>query len=144
MYPVLHETGFANQPCATDRDDGLILKDLYITAAARCAPPDNKPAPDERDRCLPYLAAEVRLLDRVRVIVALGGFAFENVVRVLRGAGENPLENPRFAHGATVKLDGGRTLIGCYHPSQQNTFTGRLTEPMLDDVFRAARKALSE
>jgi uracil-DNA glycosylase family 4 len=143
LFAALHRAGFANQPISVSRDDGLALRDAYVSAVVRCAPPDNKPAPDERDRCLPYLAAELRLLTRVRAIVALGGFAFENVVRVLREAGESPTEKPRFGHGARVKLEGGRTLIGCYHPSQQNTFTGRLTESMLDDVFAAAKRAIN-
>ena len=142
LFAALHRAGFANQPTSVSRDDGLKLRDAYISAVVRCAPPDNKPTPEERDRCLPYLAAELELLERVRAIVALGGFAFENVVRTLRAAGQEPRERPRFGHGAAVEFEGGRTLIGCYHPSQQNTFTGRLTEAMLDDVFRAAKRAI--
>ncbi len=122
-------------------DDGLSLRDAYVSAVVRCAPPANKPSIAERDRCLPYMREELRRLERVRVIVALGGFAFTNVLAMLRDAGEKPTAKPRFGHGAIVKLDSGRSLIGCYHPSQQNTFTGRLTETMLDDVFNAARSA---
>ena len=108
----------------------------------RCAPPDNRPTLQERDRCLPYLASELSRLGHVRVFVALGGFAFTNVVRMLRAAGDTPAGTPRFGHGAEVALASGRTLLGCYHPSQQNTFTGRLTAPMLAAVFARARRLL--
>ena len=143
LYAALHRAGFANQPTSVSRDDGLVLRDAYVSAVVRCAPPDNKPTIEERDRCLPYLVEELRLLERVRVFVALGGFAFANAVRALRKAGERPLATPRFGHGAVVKLDSGRVVIGCYHPSQQNTFTGRLTETMLDDVFDRAKRLLA-
>ena len=142
LYAALHRAGFANQPRSVSRDDGLALRDAYVSAVVRCAPPDNKPTIDERDRCRPYLVEEVRLLGRVRVFVALGGFAFANVLRVLRSAGERPDATPRFGHGAVAKLDSGRVVIGCYHPSQQNTFTGRLTEKMLDQVFGRAKSLL--
>ncbi len=142
LYGALHRAGFANQPTSVSRDDGLRLTDAYVTAVVRCAPPDNKPAIDERDRCMPYLARELALLDRTRVFVALGSFAFANLLRVLRDTGDRPLAPARFGHGSRTELASGRILLGCYHPSQQNTFTGKLTEPMLDAVFSAARAAL--
>jgi len=141
LFAALHRAGFANQPTSVSRDDGLRLRDAYISAIVRCAPPDNKPLPEERDRCVPYLLAEMKLLRRVRTFVALGGFAFTNVLRALRAAGDRPRDTPRFAHGALVRLESGRSIVGCYHPSQQNTFTGRLTEGMLDDVFALAKAA---
>src|SRR5205823_2648423 len=107
------------------------------------APPDNKPTVAERDRCLPYLESELEVLDRVRVFVPLGGFAFTNLLRMLRTAGERPCRTPRFGHGAAIELESGRGVIGCYHPSQQNTFTGRLTEKMLDEVFGTAKRMLA-
>ncbi len=139
LFAALHRAGFANQPTSVSRDDGLRLRGAYVSAVVRCAPPVNKPSIAERDRCLPYMREELRLLERARVIVALGGFAFANVLAVLRDAGETPTSKPRFGHGAIVELDSGRSLIGCYHPSQQNTFTGKLTEPMLDGVFAIAK-----
>ncbi|MBI2963978.1 MAG: uracil-DNA glycosylase [Deltaproteobacteria bacterium] len=140
LYAALHRAGFANQPTSVSRDDGLRLRGAWVSAVVRCVPPANRPTTEERDRCLPYLREELALLDRLRVLVALGGFAFENLVRALRDGGDAPAVRARFAHGAIVPLASGRTLIGCYHPSQQNTFTGRLTEAMLDDVFREARR----
>ncbi len=138
LFGSLYRIGFANQPTSTDADDGLRLRGAYVTAAVRCAPPANRPTPAERDRCLPYLERELALLTAVRVIVALGGFAYEAVWRVLAGAGvELPRPRPRFAHGLEVTTP-RETLLGCYHPSQQNTFTGRLTEPMIDAVFERA------
>jgi uracil-DNA glycosylase family 4 len=121
-------------------DDGLELRGAYVAAAVRCAPPANKPTPDERDRCLPYLARELALLGRVRVVVALGGFAYDAVARVLALAG-TPLSTPRprFGHGVEAPT-AGPTVLCCYHPSQQNTFTGKLTEPMLDRIFERARE----
>jgi uracil-DNA glycosylase len=142
LFAALHRAGFANQPTSVARDDGLALRDAYVSAVVRCAPPDNKPAIDERDRCRSYLEAELRLLRRARVFVTLGGFAFENMLRLLRDAGDAPRTKPRFAHGAKIPMTSGRTVVGCYHPSQQNTFTGRLTESMLDDVFRSAKRSL--
>jgi uracil-DNA glycosylase len=139
LFASLHRTGFANQPTSTHRDDGLRLRDLYLAAAVRCAPPANKPTPDERDRCLPYLVREVELLERVRVVVALGNFAYDAVGRVLAGTGTPlPRPRPRFGHGVEVAA-GALTVVCSYHPSQQNTFTGKLTEPMLDAVFERAR-----
>lgn len=137
LYAALHRAGFANQPTATHRGDGLALSDCWITAGVRCAPPDNKPTPAERDTCRPYLERELALLP-VRVVVALGGFAWDVALRVLG----QPRPKPRFGHGAQVWL-GDVALLGCYHVSQQNTFTGRLTEAMLDDVLARAR-ALAE
>jgi uracil-DNA glycosylase family 4 len=133
LYRALHRAGFANQPTSTARDDGLILRDCFITLAVRCAPPDNKPSPAERDACLPFLVDELRLLTRARVLVCLGAFAWNAVARAIAVA-----ERTRFAHGAEVVAD-RYTLIGSYHPSQQNTFTGRLTESMFDSVFARAR-----
>ncbi len=143
LYAALYRGGFANQPTSRSRDDGLELSDAYVSAVVRCAPPYNKPTVEERDRCLPYLASELAILDRVRVFVPLGSFAFTNLLRVLRTVGERPRVTPRFGHGAVIELESGRRMIGCYHPSQQNTFTGRLTERMLDEVFEAAKKLLA-
>ena len=138
LFAALHRTGFANQPHSVRADDGLELRDAYIAAAVRCAPPDNKPLPDERDRCFPFLVRELDLLTRLTVIVVLGGFAYEAAWRVLAAGGHAlPRPRPRFAHGLEVGV-GSLTVLGCYHPSQQNTFTGRLTEPMLDAVLTRA------
>jgi uracil-DNA glycosylase len=138
LFGALHRAGYANQPASVSADDGLRLDDAYIAAAVRCAPPANKPTPDERDRCLPYLVRELDLLTRVRVIVVLGSFGYEALWRALTGAGvELPRPRPRFAHGLEVPTPRA-TILGCYHPSQQNTFTGRLTEPMLDAILTRA------
>ncbi|HEU4736251.1 MAG TPA: uracil-DNA glycosylase [Solirubrobacterales bacterium] len=138
LYAALHRAGLASQPTSSHRDDGLRLRDAYVTAVVRCAPPANKPTPAERDECLPYLKRELKLLKRCRTIVALGGFAWEGTLRALKSLGEEiPQPKPRFGHGTEVEV-GQRTLLGCYHPSQQNTFTGRLTETMLDAVFLRA------
>ncbi len=140
LFASLFRNGFANQPTSVARDDGLELRDLYVAAAVRCAPPANRPTPDERDRCLPFFARELALLDAVRVIVVLGGFAYDALARTLAAAGTPlPSPRPRFAHGLEVPHPRA-TILGCYHPSQQNTFTGRLTEPMLDAVFARARE----
>jgi uracil-DNA glycosylase len=139
LYAALHRAGYANQPTSERRDDGLRLRGAYVTAVVRCAPPANRPVPGERDNCLPYLERELALLDRCRTIVALGAFAWDGSLRAIRGlTGEAPRPRPRFAHGAEASV-GGWALLGCYHPSQQNTFTGRLTEPMLDAVLARAR-----
>ena len=144
LFAALHRAGFANQPTSTGRGDGLCLTDAYVVAAVRCAPPANRPTPEERDRCLPFLARELELLARVSVIVVLGGFAWDALGRVLAsGASPLPRPRPRFGHGVEV-VTSRATLLGCYHPSQQNTFTGRLTEPMLDDVFGRARDLAGE
>jgi uracil-DNA glycosylase len=139
LFAALHRAGYANQPTSTHRDDGLRLKGAYIAAVVRCAPPANKPTPEERDNCLPYLERELRLLEDVHVIVALGSFGWDGVLAVLRRIGVDvPRPKPKFGHGAEVRV-GPYTLIGCFHPSQQNTFTGKLTEPMMDAVFQRAR-----
>jgi uracil-DNA glycosylase family 4 len=130
LYAALHATGFANQPTAVARGDGLALSDCFITAAVRCAPPANKPLPAERDACGDWLERELALLRRARVIVCLGAFAWGV-------AAPRPL--PRFGHGAEAQ-NGRFTLLGCFHPSQQNTFTGKLTAPMMEAVFRRARE----
>jgi uracil-DNA glycosylase len=139
LFASLHRTGFANQPTSVDRDDGLALTGAWITAPVKCAPPANKPTTDERDRCAPFLTAELDLLPW-RVVVALGGFGWDAVLRHLGWEGTKP----RFGHGATAPLPGGRTLVGSYHVSQQNTFTGRLTEEMLDAVFVRAREIAAD
>jgi uracil-DNA glycosylase family 4 len=132
LYGALHRAGLANQPTSTHVGDGLALTGAYITAAVRCAPPQNKPLPDERDRCRPFLERELALLDEVRVIVALGSFGYEAVCAIL---GVRP--RPRFGHGIEVEA-GAYTVLCSFHPSQQNTFTGRLTADMLDAVFARA------
>ena len=121
------------------RDDGLRLTGAYVTAVVKCAPPANKPTPAERDNCIPYLVRELELLERARVLLALGRFAWDGVLQALRAAGvEVPRPKPAFGHGAEVAL-GRYTLLGCFHPSQQNTFTGKLTEEMIDAVLARAR-----
>jgi uracil-DNA glycosylase family 4 len=140
LYASMHRAGFASQPTSTHREDGLALRDAWVTAAVKCAPPDNKPLPDERDACACFIRRELELLPGVRAIVCLGGFAYEAAVRLLRGAGYTlPHPLPRFGHNVLVPVQNGPTLVLSYHPSQQNTFTGRLTPAMLDDVFAAAR-----
>jgi uracil-DNA glycosylase len=140
LFAALWRGGYANQPTSVSRDDGLALTDCYVTAAVRCAPPANRPLPVERDNCMPYLERELRLLARARVIMCLGGFGWDAALRAVAALGESvPRPRPRFAHGATTEL-GRWILLGCYHPSQQNTFTGRLTEEMLDEVLLTARK----
>ena len=137
LFAALHRAGLANQPTSTNRNDGLQLRDCYITACVHCAPPDNRPTTVERDTCLRFLHDELDLLKRVRVIVCLGAFAWNGVVRVLRQRGIRAKQTPRFGHGAEAPLV-PYVLLGSYHPSQQNTFTRRLTEPMLDAVFKQA------
>ena len=142
LYGALHRAGYANQPASTGRDDGLALTDAYVSTVVRCAPPDNKPSPRERDRCLPFLVRELAALTNVRAILALGAFAWDGTLRALAKAGHpTPKPRPAFGHGARVRI-GPYALLGSYHVSQQNTFTGRLTEPMLDAVFAAARSAV--
>jgi uracil-DNA glycosylase family 4 len=137
LFAGLHLAGFANRPTSICREDGLKLKDCFITAAVRCAPPANKPTPTERDACQDWWLAELRLLPRSRVIVCLGGFAWNAARRGLRRLGQ--LGGPAgFGHGMEAVV-GPYTLLGCYHPSQQNTFTGRMTAPMLDAVLRRAK-----
>ena len=134
LFGALHRAGYANQPTSVDRNDGLELTGAYIAAAVRCAPPANKPTTDERDRCLPYLVREWALLTDVRVVLVLGQFAYQ-VVAGLTGL----RARPRFGHGVEVQLPDGKTVVCSYHPSQQNTFTGKLTETMFDAVFARAR-----
>lgn len=140
LYRTLHRFGFASQAGSTARDDGLELCDTYITAAARCAPPDNKPTPAELATCRPYLIEEITLLP-TRVVIALGKIAFESYLRARKELGRPAPEKPRFAHLAEYRLP-DITLIGSYHPSQQNTLTGRLTQEMFDAVFARAREVL--
>ena len=140
LFAALHRAGFANQAPSVRRDDGLRLCDAYVTAVNRCAPPANRPTPSERDNCLPYLVEELRLLGRIKVLVALGSFAWDGALRALGQLDQEvPRPKPRFGHGAEAQV-GSHTLVGCYHPSQQNTFTGRLTEQMLDRLFERARE----
>ena len=138
LFASLYRTGFANQPESRRADDGLELRGAWIAAAVRCAPPANKPLPQERDNCLPYAAEELRLIQPA-VIVCLGKFAWDAACRLL---GIRP--RPRFGHLAEHRTEGGPVLLGSYHPSQQNTFTGKLTEPMLDAVFEQARKIAAQ
>jgi len=139
LFASLHRTGFANQPTSVSVDDGLRLRDVYIAAVNRCAPPANKPTPEERDRCLPYLEREIRALTSLRVIVALGAFAWDGALRALGALGHAVKPRPRFGHLAEVRV-GPFVLLGCFHPSQQNTFTGKLTAAMLNEVFERARE----
>jgi uracil-DNA glycosylase len=134
LYRALHRAGYANQPTSVARDDGLRLDGAYVSAVVRCAPPGNRPTPAERATCLPYLAREWTLLRQVRVVVALGSFASAAVAGMV---GLRP--RPAFGHGVEATLPDGRTLVCSYHPSQQNTFTGTLTEVMFDAVFTRAR-----
>jgi uracil-DNA glycosylase len=139
LFASLHRTGFANQPVSRSADDGLHLTDAWVTAPVKCAPPQNKPTTAERDACAPYLTAELDLLPW-RVVVALGGFGFAAALGFTGWEGTKP----RFGHGVEVPLPAGRTLLGSYHVSQQNTFTGRLTEEMLDAVFLRARQIVTD
>ena len=143
LYASLHRTGFANQPTSVAPDDGLRVRDAYLAAVNRCAPPANKPTPEERDTCLPYLEREIRLLARLRLIVALGTFAWDGALLAVAALGHTVRPKPKFGHGVEVKV-GPYVLLGCYHPSQQNTFTGKLTPVMLDAIFvRAGELAAS-
>jgi uracil-DNA glycosylase family 4 len=139
LFGALHRTGFSNSPVSRHTNDGVRLQGLWISAAVRCAPPKNKPTPQERDACLPYTARELELLPAVRCIVCLGAFAWDAALRI---HGVKP--KPRFAHGAEHVTPSGLTLLGCYHPSQQNTFTGLLTPAMLDAVLLRARGLVKE
>ena len=141
LYPVLYETGFASQPKATSRDDGMKLHDLLITSVVRCAPPDNKPTPQELANCAPYLDEEIAALSRLRVIVCLGKIGFDGVVQHLLRTGQIERRGElHFAHGAEYELPGGRFLLASYHPSLQNTNTGKLTKAMFYAIFRRARE----
>ncbi len=142
LFAALWRAGFANQPTSTHRDDGLRLRDAWITAAVRCAPPANRPRPSERDTCLPWSVRELGLLGDVRVALCLGGFAWDAALRLRAAACPSarlPRPRPRFGHGAEHPGEPFH-LLGCFHPSQQNTFTGRLTEPMIDAVLERARE----
>jgi uracil-DNA glycosylase family 4 len=143
LFQALWETGFASQPTSEHRDDGLRLRDAYVTATVRCAPPANKPTPEEIARCQPYFLEELRLLTRLRVVVGLGRIGWYAYLRARRALGApRPAPAPVFGHGASTTFDDGVTLIASYHPSQQNTFTGKLTRAMLHDVFARARRVL--
>ncbi len=137
LYSSLHRTGFANQPTSLARDDGLRLTGAFVTAVNRCAPPANKPTPDERDRCLPFLERELVALEDLRVIVTLGAYAWDGALRALAALGHTTRPKPRFGHGAEAEI-GPYRVLGCFHPSQQNTFTGKLTPAMIDAVMRHA------
>ena len=141
MYPVLYEAGFSNQPSVTDRNDGLQLRDLYITAAARCAPPQNKPLPQELANCAPYLHRELLGLKNLKVIVALGRIGFDAYLNYLKCCGQlQGKKDYMFAHGAQYRLPDGRVLLASYHPSNQNTQTGKLTRPMFVRIFEEAAR----
>lgn len=145
LYEALFRFGFANQATSTHRDDGLQLTDCYVAAAVRCAPPDNTPSKEECETCRPYVLAELRLLKRLTVVVALGNVAFNEYVKAARASGctvKKPV--PTFQHGSIYSTPWGVTLLGSYHPSQQNTFTGRLTRPMFHDVFMRARQLVDD
>ena len=145
LYEALHAFGFANQPQSVHREDGLRLRDCYVAASVRCAPPDNKPLPDEFRNCRTYLLEELRLLRRLRVVVGLGKIAFDQYLKACQELGLGIVRPaPRFAHGAVSRLSWGVTLLGSYHPSQQNTFTGKLTRPMFHGVFKQAKQLLEE
>jgi uracil-DNA glycosylase family 4 len=138
LFASLHRTGLANQPTSVSLDDGLRLRGVYVAAVNRCAPPANKPTPEERDTCLPYLEREIALFGDLRVIVALGAFAWDGALRAFAALGHAVKPRPRFGHLTEARV-GPYTLLGCFHPSQQNTFTGKLTPAMLDEVFERAR-----
>ena len=145
LYPVLHKAGFASQPTAAHREDGLRLLDAYITAAVRCAPPENKPQPEEIANCARYLDREFAILTNVRVIVVLGRIAFDAYLNYLKRRGDLKSKSGfDFSHGETYELPDNRTLLCSYHPSLQNTLTGKLTERMLLDVFRRARRTIEK
>jgi uracil-DNA glycosylase family 4 len=138
LFAAMHAAGLADRPTSRNTDDGLTLLDAYVAAAVRCAPPDNKPLPSERDNCAPYLARELELLTGVRVLLALGAYAWESAFRAVAATtGADARPRPRFGHGAEA-TSGGYAIVGSYHPSQQNTFTGRLTQPMLREALRRA------
>jgi len=142
LFRALHKAGFANQPLSVSRGDGLRLTDCYVTAAVRCAPPANRPLPAEIANCRPYLIRELELLTRVRVIVALGRLAFDAAINSV-GLDESVKPRPKFGHEVETRLKQDITLLASFHPSQQNTFTGRLTEPMFDRIFTAAQRIIS-
>jgi len=137
LYAALYRAGFANRPTSVSADDGLALRGVYVAAVNRCAPPGNRPTPAERDACLPFLVREIAALRRLRIVVALGAYAWDGALRALDALGHRVRPRPRFAHGAEAAV-GPYALLGCFHPSQQNTFTGRLTPEMLDAVLARA------
>ncbi len=139
LWAALHRSGLADRPSSRRADDGLTLTDVYIAAAVRCAPPANKPTPDERDNCAPYLARELGLLERVRGLLALGAYGWDAALRAMAANGHTVRVKPRFGHGAVAEV-GSYRLIGSYHPSQQNTFTGKLTPAMFDAVIATAKE----
>jgi uracil-DNA glycosylase family 4 len=140
LFGAMHRAGLANQPTSTHLGDGLELHDAWIAAAVRCAPPANRPTPRERDTCLPWTVRELELIPTIRLIVCLGGFAWDAALRLRAAAGlENPRPRPRFGHDALFDPGDRLPLLGCFHPSQQNTFTGKLTEGMMEAVFARAR-----
>jgi uracil-DNA glycosylase family 4 len=149
LYPALHRAGFANQAQAESRSDGLVLKDLYITASGRCAPPDNKPTPEELNNCQPYLERELKIINP-KVIVCLGRIAFERVLRIYSVSLTPSLSQKKrdgkwkFGHGASFQLESGVWVLCSYHPSQQNTLTGKLTVKMFDDIWKKAKILLNE
>ncbi len=143
LMSAMHRAGFASIPTSRHPDDGLMLSDAFIAAAVRCAPPGNRPTPEEIGRCLPHLGAELDALPNIRVIVALGRIGFDAYVKLLRDRGVIVRPRPKFGHGSVATLPNGHTLIGSYHPSRQNTNTGKLTPPMMRAVFTAARRELA-
>jgi uracil-DNA glycosylase family 4 len=144
LFAAMHRAGFANQPASTGVHDGLELHDAWIAAAVRCAPPANRPTPQERDTCLPWSVRELELLPRIRLVVCLGGFAWDAALRLRAAAGlQNPRPRPRFGHDVLFDAGDALPLLGCFHPSQQNTFTGRLTEGMMEAVFARARELVA-
>lgn len=143
LMAALHRAGFANIPTSHHAEDGLRLRDAFIAAAVRCAPPDNKPTPEEIARCLPHLDAEIAALPRIRIVVALGRIGFDAYLSLLKGRGLVIRPKPPFGHALAHDLANGQTVIGCYHPSRQNTNTGKLTATMMDEVFEIARTKLN-
>ena len=148
LYPALYRAGFANQPTAESRSDGLVLQDLYLTASGRCAPPDNKPSPEELNKCQPYLERELQIL-KPKVIVCLGRIAFERVLKIYSSLTPALFQNGRggkwkFGHGAPYQLENGTWLLCSYHPSQQNTLTGKLTVKMFDEIWRKAKELMHD
>ncbi len=141
LYRALHKAGFGNQPHARSKNDGLKLTNAYITTIVRCAPPANKPTPEERDICMEYMIQELRLLKRAKILLLLGSFVWDGTLQVLSKIGHSVRPKPTFSHGAQSQV-GPYTLVGSYHPSQQNTFTGRLTKPMFDAVFSQTKRLI--
>jgi uracil-DNA glycosylase family 4 len=142
LYRALYKSGFANQAESTSRDDGLKLKNCYISCVVKCAPPGNKPSPTEIARCSKYLEREIEFMPQIKVFLALGGIALHGIWPFLQPSASSKVKKPKFAHGGLLEFAPGKHLLTSYHPSQQNTFTGRLTEPMFDAVFAKAREIL--